>query len=139
MLLTEDGQKVSAGRCDEPLSVNADAIGFYRTRYDAATFGTNSKNFGGLPDGDRIALLDDQWALVESGKETLATYLTLASAMGSSLDTRAWEQIVDALKAKGKPVEYMLFLDEGHGFAKPANRLKFYAAAEAFLARHLAA
>ena len=43
------------------------------------------------------------------------------------------------IEAKGKPVEYMLFLDEGHGFAKPANRLKFYAAAEAFLARHLAA
>ncbi len=48
------------------------------------------------------------------------------------------EQIVDALKAKGKPVEYLLFPDEGHGFAKPENRLKFYAAAEAFLARHLA-
>lgn len=48
------------------------------------------------------------------------------------------EQIVDALKAKGKPVEYMLFPDEGHGFAKPGNRLKFYAAAEAFLAKHLA-
>jgi dipeptidyl aminopeptidase/acylaminoacyl peptidase len=48
------------------------------------------------------------------------------------------EQIVDALRAKGKPVEYMLFPDEGHGFAKPANRLKFYAAAEDFLARHLA-
>jgi len=27
--------------------------------------------------------------------------------------------------------------DEGHGFAKPANRLKFYAAAERFLARYL--
>jgi dipeptidyl aminopeptidase/acylaminoacyl peptidase len=49
------------------------------------------------------------------------------------------EQIVDALRAKGKPVEYMLFPDEGHGFAKPANRLTFYAAAEAFLERHLAA
>jgi dipeptidyl aminopeptidase/acylaminoacyl peptidase len=48
------------------------------------------------------------------------------------------EQIVDALRAKGKPVEYLLFPDEGHGFAKPANRLKFYAAAEAFLSRHLA-
>ncbi|MDX6768459.1 MAG: S9 family peptidase [Elusimicrobiota bacterium] len=47
------------------------------------------------------------------------------------------EQIVDALKAKGKPVEYLLFPDEGHGFAKPANRLKFYAAAEAFHRRHL--
>ncbi|MFI5363072.1 MAG: S9 family peptidase [Elusimicrobiota bacterium] len=49
------------------------------------------------------------------------------------------EQIVSALKSKGKDVEYMLFPDEGHGFAKPANRLKFYAAAEAFLAKHLAA
>ncbi len=48
------------------------------------------------------------------------------------------EQIVDALKAKGKAVEYHLYPDEGHGFAKPANRLDFYAKAEAFLARHLA-
>jgi dipeptidyl aminopeptidase/acylaminoacyl peptidase len=31
----------------------------------------------------------------------------------------------------------MLFPDEGHGFAKPENRLVFYAAAENFLARHL--
>jgi dipeptidyl aminopeptidase/acylaminoacyl peptidase len=47
------------------------------------------------------------------------------------------EQIVAALKAKGIPYEYLLFPDEGHGFAKPENRLKFYAAAERFLARHL--
>lgn len=48
------------------------------------------------------------------------------------------EQIVQALRAKGKPVEYLLYPDEGHGFAKPANRLDFYAKAEAFLAKHLA-
>jgi dipeptidyl aminopeptidase/acylaminoacyl peptidase len=48
------------------------------------------------------------------------------------------EQIVEALRAKGKPVEYLLYPDEGHGFAKPANRLDFYAKAEAFLAKHLA-
>jgi dipeptidyl aminopeptidase/acylaminoacyl peptidase len=47
------------------------------------------------------------------------------------------EQIVAAVRKAGKPVEYMLFPDEGHGFARPENRLKFYAAAEAFLARHL--
>jgi dipeptidyl aminopeptidase/acylaminoacyl peptidase len=47
------------------------------------------------------------------------------------------EQIVAALEAKGIPHIYMLFPDEGHGFAKPENRLKFYAAAEAFLAEHL--
>ena len=47
------------------------------------------------------------------------------------------EQIVAALKDAGIDYEYMLFPDEGHGFAKPQNRLKFYAAAERFLARYL--
>jgi len=47
------------------------------------------------------------------------------------------EQIVDAMKAKGLPYEYVLFSDEGHGFIKPENRLKFYAIAEKFLAKHL--
>lgn len=47
------------------------------------------------------------------------------------------EQIVAAMKEKGIDHEYILFPDEGHGFAKPENRLKFYAAAERFLARHL--
>jgi dipeptidyl aminopeptidase/acylaminoacyl peptidase len=47
------------------------------------------------------------------------------------------EQIVEALKRKGIEYEYMLFPDEGHGFAKPENRLTFFAAAEKFLAKHL--
>jgi dipeptidyl aminopeptidase/acylaminoacyl peptidase len=47
------------------------------------------------------------------------------------------EQIVAAVKKAHKPVEYMLFPDEGHGFARPENRLKFFAAAEQFLAKHL--
>ena len=47
------------------------------------------------------------------------------------------EQIVAALTSKGIDHEYLLFPDEGHGFAKPENRLRFYAVAERFLARHL--
>ncbi len=47
------------------------------------------------------------------------------------------EQIVAALRDKGIDHEYLLFPDEGHGFARPENRLRFYAAAERFLARHL--
>jgi len=47
------------------------------------------------------------------------------------------EQIVAAMQSKGIDYEYMLFPDEGHGFARPENRLKFYAAAERFLAKHL--
>jgi dipeptidyl aminopeptidase/acylaminoacyl peptidase len=47
------------------------------------------------------------------------------------------EQIVAAMRDAGVDHEYMLFPDEGHGFAKPENRMIFYAAAEKFLARYL--
>jgi dipeptidyl aminopeptidase/acylaminoacyl peptidase len=47
------------------------------------------------------------------------------------------EQIVGAMREKGIAHEYVVFEDEGHGFAKPENRLAFYAVAERFLARHL--
>ncbi|MGC9528469.1 MAG: prolyl oligopeptidase family serine peptidase [Limnospira sp.] len=47
------------------------------------------------------------------------------------------EQIVEAMKAAKKPVEYVLYSDEGHGFARPENRLHFYAIAEDFLAKYL--
>ena len=49
------------------------------------------------------------------------------------------EQIVAALQKAGVPHEYLLFEDEGHGFARPENRLTFYEAAERFLAEHLPA
>jgi dipeptidyl aminopeptidase/acylaminoacyl peptidase len=48
------------------------------------------------------------------------------------------EQIKAALEARGHPVEYVLKMDEGHGFANPENRLDFYGKIEAFLARYLA-
>jgi aminopeptidase N len=97
VLLSQDGQTVSAGRCDQPLSADADAIGFYRVRYDQATFKLNVSHFAELPDADRIALLDDQWALVEADQQPLASFLTLATSMGDSLDTRAWQQVATAL------------------------------------------
>lgn len=47
------------------------------------------------------------------------------------------EQIVAAMKERGIEHEYLLFPDEGHGFVKPENSMKFRRAAERFLAKHL--
>ncbi len=44
------------------------------------------------------------------------------------------DQIVVALREKGKQVNYMLADDEGHGFAKPVNNMAMYAEIERFLA-----
>jgi dipeptidyl aminopeptidase/acylaminoacyl peptidase len=44
------------------------------------------------------------------------------------------EQIVAAIEKNGGGVTYVLYPDEGHGFARPENRIDFNARAEAFLA-----
>jgi acylaminoacyl-peptidase len=45
--------------------------------------------------------------------------------------------IVAAMQAKGIPVTYVVYPDEGHGFHKPPNRLSYIAITEAFFAHHL--
>ena len=47
------------------------------------------------------------------------------------------DQIVTAMQQNNVPVTYLIYPDEGHGIARPANRMAFFAVAEAFLAEHL--
>ncbi|MBM44591.1 MAG: S9 family peptidase [Phycisphaerae bacterium] len=47
------------------------------------------------------------------------------------------DQIVAAMNERSIPVTYVVFPDEGHGFAKPENRLAFMAVTEQFLSEHL--
>lgn len=47
------------------------------------------------------------------------------------------DQVVAALRQRNVPVTYLLYPDEGHGFARQENNLSFFAAAEAFLAQYL--
>ena len=43
------------------------------------------------------------------------------------------DQIVEAMAEKELPVTYVNFPDEGHGFARPENRLAFFSVMEGFL------
>ena len=47
------------------------------------------------------------------------------------------DQIAFSMQEKGIPVEYVLYPDEGHGWARPENRIDFNGRAELFLAKHL--
>ncbi len=47
------------------------------------------------------------------------------------------DQIVRAMTEKNIPVTYVLYPDEGHGFARPENKMSFWAVTEAFLGAHL--
>jgi len=47
------------------------------------------------------------------------------------------EQIVAAMRAANRQVTYVLYADEGHGLARPENRMDFAGRVEAFFARCL--
>jgi dipeptidyl aminopeptidase/acylaminoacyl peptidase len=47
------------------------------------------------------------------------------------------EQVVEALRARAAPVEYLRYADEGHGITRLPNRLDCYPRVAAFLQQHL--
>ena len=47
------------------------------------------------------------------------------------------DEIVEAARQKGVPVEYVLFPDEGHGFVKKENQIEAYSKIVNFLDVHL--
>jgi dipeptidyl aminopeptidase/acylaminoacyl peptidase len=47
------------------------------------------------------------------------------------------DNIVESLRARGVPVEYIVAEDEGHGFANPENQFRLYRAIERLFAEHL--
>ena len=47
------------------------------------------------------------------------------------------EQIVNALKKRGRPVEWKLYDDEGHGVSKLKNRLELYPLVADFLDKYM--
>jgi dipeptidyl aminopeptidase/acylaminoacyl peptidase len=53
------------------------------------------------------------------------------------VNIRESNQIVAAVRDNGKPIEYLVAPDEGHGFARPINNLAMVTAMEEFLEKHL--
>jgi dipeptidyl aminopeptidase/acylaminoacyl peptidase len=49
------------------------------------------------------------------------------------------EQVVDSLKKRGIPVEYVLFADEGHGWRKTSNRIRSAVAVTRWFEKYLKA
>ena len=53
------------------------------------------------------------------------------------VNIRESNQIVAAVRDNGKPIEYLVAPDEGHGFARPINNLAMVTAMEKFFVQYL--
>ncbi|WP_347302418.1 S9 family peptidase [Croceibacterium sp. TMG7-5b_MA50] len=83
------------------------------------------------PEG--LALLKERSPLYKAGQIT-KPLLIGQGANDPRVKQAESDQIVTAMQAAGVPVTYVLFPDEGHGFAKPTNNIAFNAVTENFLA-----
>ncbi|RJX68583.1 S9 family peptidase [Tsuneonella suprasediminis] len=83
------------------------------------------------PEG--LAMLKERSPLYKAG-DIMRPLLIGQGANDPRVNKAESDQIADAMKAKGIPVTYVLFPDEGHGFAKPTNNIAFNAITENFLA-----
>ena len=79
------------------IAANAGGHGFYRVRYSDRLLGALVSNLGSLDDLERFCLIDDAWALVESGDIDAASYLRLASAYRTETEFVIWTTVLGGL------------------------------------------
>jgi dipeptidyl aminopeptidase/acylaminoacyl peptidase len=70
-------------------------------------------------------------------KSIVTPLLVVQGKNDPRVNIRESDQIVAAVRDNGKPVEYLVAPDEGHGFARPINNLAMVTAMEGFFAQYL--
>ena len=70
-------------------------------------------------------------------KDIVTPLLVVQGKNDPRVNVRESDQIVAAVRDNGKPVQYLVAPDEGHGFARPINNLAMVAALEKFFAQYL--
>ncbi len=91
---------------------------------------------GDIDDPTERKMLEAQSPL-NFAKNIKAPLLVIQGANDPRVKQAESDQIVVAMRDAGRPVEYLVAADEGHGFRGQENRLAMFAAIEAFLAKHL--
>jgi dipeptidyl aminopeptidase/acylaminoacyl peptidase len=70
-------------------------------------------------------------------KDIVTPLMVVQGKNDPRVNIRESNQIVAAVRDNGKPVEYLVAPDEGHGFARPINNLAMVTAIEQFLPKYL--
>jgi aminopeptidase N len=87
-LMDRAQQTFTLGACgSQPLVVNAGGGGFYRVAYEPAALKSLTASYAALGDGDRMGLLSDTFALVQSGRVPLNDYFSLLAALSRVTDS----------------------------------------------------
>ncbi len=90
-------------------------------------------------DPDKEADLLRRLSPIHKIDRVTAATIVLHGANDTNVPVVEAEQVVDSLKKRGIPVEYVLFPDEGHGWRKTANRIRSAVAVTRWFEKYLKA
>ncbi|HLO02058.1 MAG TPA: S9 family peptidase [Symbiobacteriaceae bacterium] len=93
------------------------------------------KGWVGDPEEDRDLLVER--SPITYIDQVRCPMLVLQGAQDTRVVQAESDKMVEALRARAIPVEYLVFPDEGHGLAKQSNREKGWKAMGDFLLKHL--
>ncbi|GGE68966.1 S9 family peptidase [Priestia taiwanensis] len=88
----------------------------------------------GHPERDKEKLMEDSPITYLDGM--VKPMLIIQGANDPRVVKAESDQMYEALKAKGRDVEYMVLEDEGHGFSKKENEIAVYRRIAEFLEKH---
>ena len=86
------------------------------------------------PEGKALLIAESP---LTKAKDIVTPLMVVQGKNDPRVNIRESNQIVAAVRDTGKPVEYLVATDEGHGFARPINNLAMVTGMEAFLETHL--
>jgi aminopeptidase N len=94
VLLDKSSSDFEFSHCDEPIKANAGDVGFFRVSYEPALFRELERAVLKLPESDRVNLVTDTWATVESGDNPASTYFELLEGLSQDDSYAVWQSII---------------------------------------------
>ena len=83
------------------IQANAGNVGYYRVLYEPALFNELQKNVEKLPESDRLNLVTDTWALVESGNLPASSYFDLLEELRGDKSFAVWQSVLGTSETMG--------------------------------------
>ena len=97
-LLRDRSANISAGPCGPPIKLNIGDVGYYRVQYDPTTLAALTRAIETMQPEDRVNLLADSWALLESGRTGAADYLRLVEGVTHDNTRAVWRQLISTFQ-----------------------------------------
>ncbi len=93
----DESSELGVGACGEAVKLNLGDVGYYRVRYDEATQLALARAMHTMEPSDRVNLLTDAWALLESGQGVPANFFELVEQLGPDNSRAVWEVVIRTL------------------------------------------